>query len=373
MPAAPVRSLIRFVWRRYPPLPYVVWVSLWTCALDGLLGRPERLVDRLDVSVVLTGLSLFLVSFFMRVVDEIRDYEYDRVHHPERELAAGVVSFSDLYLLLAITAVIILALNTGRPVGAGLLGAIMAYSLFLWWLEVRWRFYRDRMFFAIGVAIQLHVMQAIYVWIVRPDSTATATGHQRGRRNRLFRSRLPALGGGPEDPLAHGRHSSGEALFNGSGRRSQQCDLLGADDRCRNVALVHTAAVAAVRRRRRLAGSGSLGLFAAQYAWIPAEDSRRTSAGTGRGDRLFFVPGTCCLGCALDTTALARIVNGIRIRSGAKSRRPEPGRRAGPCFLRRTRSGRCWGGCRCRPGPAAGSGRRSGRDCPRRWFGWSGA
>lgn len=174
MPAAPVRSLIRFVWRRYPPLPYVVWVSLWTCALDGLLGRPERLVDRLDVSVVLTGLSLFLVSFFMRVVDEIRDYEYDRVHHPERELAAGVVSFSDLYLLLAITAVIILALNTGRPVGAALLSAIMAYSLFLWWLEVRWRFYRERMFFAIGVAIQLHVMQAIYVWFVRPDSTATA-------------------------------------------------------------------------------------------------------------------------------------------------------------------------------------------------------
>ncbi|MDE2927852.1 MAG: hypothetical protein OXT71_15765 [Acidobacteriota bacterium] len=174
MPAAPVRNLIRFVWRRYPPLPYVAWVSLWTCALEGLLERPERLVDRLDVPVVLTGLSLFLVSFFMRVVDEIRDYEYDRVHHPERELAAGVVSFSDLYLLLAITAVILLALNAGRPVGAGVLGAIMAYSLFLWWLEVRWRFYRERMFFAIGVAIQLHVLQAIYVWVVRPDSTADA-------------------------------------------------------------------------------------------------------------------------------------------------------------------------------------------------------
>ena len=174
MPAAPVRSLIRFVRHRYPPHLYVVWVSLWMCALDGLLGRPGRLIDRLDVSFVLTGLSLFLVSFFMRVVDEIRDYEYDRVHNPERELPAGVVSFSDLYRLLAITAVVILALNVGRPIGAGLLGAIMAYSLFLWWLEVRWRFYRERMFFAIGVAIQLHVMQAIYVWVVRPDSTATA-------------------------------------------------------------------------------------------------------------------------------------------------------------------------------------------------------
>lgn len=174
MPAAPVRSLIRFVRRRYPPHLYVVWVSLWTCALDGLLGRPGRLIDRLDVSVVLTGLSLFLVSFFMRVVDEIRDYEYDRVHNPERELPAGVVSFKDLYRLLAITAVVILALNAGRPIGAGLLGAIMAYSLFLWWLEVRWRFYRERMFFAIGVAIQLHVLQAIYVWLVRPDTTATA-------------------------------------------------------------------------------------------------------------------------------------------------------------------------------------------------------
>ena len=174
MPAAPVRNLIRFVWHRYPPLPYVVWVSIWTSALDGLLGRPARLVDRLDVSMVLTGLSLFLVSFFMRVVDEIRDYEYDRVHNPERELASGVVSFSDLYRLLVITAVIVLALNTARSVGAGLLAGIMAYALFLWWLEVRWHFYRERMFFAIGVAIQLHVMQAIYVWVVRPGPTATA-------------------------------------------------------------------------------------------------------------------------------------------------------------------------------------------------------
>ena len=176
MPAAPVRSLIRFVWYRYPPLLYVVWVSLWTCALDGLLGRLEgtRLVDTLDASIVLTGLSLFLVSFFMRVVDEIRDYEYDRVHNPGRELAAGVVSFSDLYRLLWITAVIILALNATMPIGAGLLSAIMAYALFLWWLEVRSRFYRERMFFAIGVAIQLHVMQAIYIWVVRPHSTATA-------------------------------------------------------------------------------------------------------------------------------------------------------------------------------------------------------
>ncbi len=174
MPAAPVRGLIRFVRHRYPPLPYVIWVSVWTCALDGLLGRPARLVDRLDVSIVLTGLSLFLVSFFMRVVDEIRDYEYDRVHNPERELAAGVVSFNDLFRLLVFTAVIILALNAARPIGAGLLGGIMAYSLFLWWLEARWRFYRERMFFAIGVAIQLHVMQAIYVWVVRPDSAATA-------------------------------------------------------------------------------------------------------------------------------------------------------------------------------------------------------
>ena len=174
MPAAP--SLIRFVWHRYPPLLYVVWVSLWTGALDGLLGRLEgtRLDDRLDLSIVSTGLSLFLVSFFMRVVDEIRDYEYDRVHNPERELAAGVVSFGDLYRLLVITAVIILALNAARPIGAGLLGAIMVYSLCLWWLEVHWRFYRERMFFAIGVAIQLHLMQAIYVWFVRPGSTATA-------------------------------------------------------------------------------------------------------------------------------------------------------------------------------------------------------
>lgn len=170
------RNLIRFVRHRYPPLLYVVWVSLWTCALHGLIGRLEgtRLVDRLDVSLVWTGLSLFLVTFFMRVVDEIRDYEYDRVHNPGRELAAGIVSFSDLYRLLLITAVIILALNVRTPAGAGLLSAIMAYALFLWWLEVRSRFYRERMFFAIGVAIQLHVMQAIYVWAVRPASTATA-------------------------------------------------------------------------------------------------------------------------------------------------------------------------------------------------------
>jgi len=176
MRATPVRGLIGFVWHRYPPLLYVVWVSLWTCALDGLLGRLEgrSLLDTLDGSSVWTGLSVFLVTFFMRVVDEIRDYEYDREHNPERELAAGVVSFSDLYRLLLITALLILALNAATPIGGGLLGAIMAYALFLWWLEAHSRFYRERMFFAIGVAIQLHVMQALYVWVVRPASAAKA-------------------------------------------------------------------------------------------------------------------------------------------------------------------------------------------------------
>ena len=176
MRATHVRGLIGFVRHRYPPLLYVVWVSLWTCALEGLRGRLEgtRLVDNLDGSIVWTGLSVFLVTFFMRVVDEIRDYEYDRVHNPERELAAGVVSFSDLYRLLMITPLLILALNAGTPIGGGLLGAIMAYALFLWWLEARSRSYREQMFFAIGVAIQLHVMQALYVWVVRPASTAKA-------------------------------------------------------------------------------------------------------------------------------------------------------------------------------------------------------
>ena len=107
-------------------------------------------------------------------VDEIRDYEYDREHNPERELAAGVVSFSDLYRLLLITALIVLALNSTKPIAADCYArSWLMLSSCGGWKSVR-VFIANECFFAIGVAVQLHVMQAIYVWVVRPVSTATA-------------------------------------------------------------------------------------------------------------------------------------------------------------------------------------------------------
>lgn len=167
-----IRAVMRFSVQRYPPLFYLAVITLWCVSLDGMFQvlDGQGLVPSWDLLHV--ALSIFGVGYFMRIVDELRDYDYDRIHNPDRGLAKGDVSFQDLYVALSVCAVILLGTNLAVSwVRALVLLGIMAHALLLWWLEKHSTAYQRSMFLMIGIAIQLHVGHGLYVWVANAERT----------------------------------------------------------------------------------------------------------------------------------------------------------------------------------------------------------
>ena len=169
------RATLRFSVQRYPPLFYLLVISLWCVSLDGMFG----VIDggrglAFSPDLLHVALSIFGVGYFMRIVDELRDYEYDLVHNPDRGLAKGDVSFGDLYVALGLNAAVLLGTNLAVSwVRAAILLGIMVHALVLWWLEKNWAPYQRSMFLMIGIAIQLHVGHGLYVWVAHAERTGT--------------------------------------------------------------------------------------------------------------------------------------------------------------------------------------------------------
>ncbi|MFB1480031.1 hypothetical protein [Corallococcus sp. RDP092CA] len=167
------RATVRFSVQRYPPLFYLLVISLWCVCLDGMFGVLDGAGGlAFSPDLLHVALSIFGVGYFMRIVDELRDYEYDRVHNPDRGLAKGDVSFGDLYVALGLDAAVLLGTNLAVSwVRAAILLGIMVHALVLWWLEKHSVAYQRSMFLMIGIAIQLHVGHGLYVWVAHAERT----------------------------------------------------------------------------------------------------------------------------------------------------------------------------------------------------------
>ncbi|MEV0639943.1 UbiA family prenyltransferase [Streptomyces sp. NPDC050619] len=153
----------RFFVKRFPLGLYSVYVLLLPAAVFCTLVPADRSGPSAQpsaagsASAVVSGLlGLVCVLFFMRVVDEVKDLDYDRVFHPSRPLVTGVVGPRQVvwYLGGAAGAAAVLAAGAGAAttVTAAL---IMAYSLFLLRLEQTSAWFRDSMHRNIAVTIQL--------------------------------------------------------------------------------------------------------------------------------------------------------------------------------------------------------------------------
>ena len=90
--------LARFVQVMAPPQAVLPYGVLWVLALEGSLVLLDEGSQpwRPDAGTVLRCLTLVLVLIFMRMLDEQKDLEYDRVHHPDRPLVTGAIDAAEL-------------------------------------------------------------------------------------------------------------------------------------------------------------------------------------------------------------------------------------------------------------------------------------
>ncbi|MET8648899.1 hypothetical protein [Nocardia aurea] len=129
--------LARFTKVMYKP-HYLLYGILWVLALEGtaaLVSRPERSWHPTGATVLRIAI-VAVVLLYLRMVDEQKDLEYDRVHNPDRPLVTGAVSAGELRAGMAVIAVVSVAACAAlSALSALMIAAVLAYGLFLWALE----------------------------------------------------------------------------------------------------------------------------------------------------------------------------------------------------------------------------------------------
>jgi hypothetical protein len=165
-----VAALAGFVNDVYAPALHFAFAAAWFLALDGafslMSGRPWSLrYGPVGVAV------FFLVLFYLRVLDEWKDMDYDSVHNPGRPLVRGSVGLGDVYWFLAMTAAAVIALHAGVPDFAGgspwplaILGANLAYGLLLVKLERMSGTIRNNVLVNLAVTYPVNVALSVYAY-----------------------------------------------------------------------------------------------------------------------------------------------------------------------------------------------------------------
>lgn len=166
-----LRSWYVLTTRRYPPLKYAIYSSLFVGAIQ-MSGPDTTLLVSFMQNLRLT-IGTFLLLWFMRIVDEIKDLEHDREFHPERPLASAEVSVRHaLQLLWVVALLIIVDASFQNWLMVALAVTIMLYSLLLWGTEQAWQWFEQCMTVNILFAVQLKTLLVFHVAAGLPLTTS---------------------------------------------------------------------------------------------------------------------------------------------------------------------------------------------------------
>lgn len=136
-PLVSAARIARFTVVMYKP-HYLLYGVLWVLALEGtasLVTQPDSAWRPTGATVVRIVVVAF-VLLYLRMVDEQKDLEYDRVHNPDRPLVTGAVSAVELRVAMGLIAIGAVAASLALSVGSAVMIAVaMAYGLVLWGLE----------------------------------------------------------------------------------------------------------------------------------------------------------------------------------------------------------------------------------------------
>jgi hypothetical protein len=174
-------ALVIFVHDVYAPGLHIAFAAAWFLALDAGFSRVHGVLWRPTLSLFVGIATFFLILFYLRVVDEWKDYDYDCVFNPDRPLVRGTVLFADLYLFLAVTAAVVIGMQlsfpgfTGRSsIPLATAAADMAYALLLVTLERRSRAVRENMLMNLVVTYPVNVALSIYAYAAFAARTGTS-------------------------------------------------------------------------------------------------------------------------------------------------------------------------------------------------------
>lgn len=119
-----------FILTRYPPVIASVYVLAFGVGGIGLFAAlaGERITAGAITMLGIVTVTLFADLLIMRVLDDIRDSDYDRVANPQRPVASGAVAHRDLSTLCALCLTVIVVANLFFPSGLLVLAIQLLYT-----------------------------------------------------------------------------------------------------------------------------------------------------------------------------------------------------------------------------------------------------
>jgi len=119
-----------FVVNRYPPALASVYVLAFGVGGIGLFAAlaGERIPASAIPMLGIIAVTLFADLLIMRVLDDIRDSDYDRIANPQRPVASGAVGHRALSTLCALCATVIVVANLSFASGLFVLVLQLLYT-----------------------------------------------------------------------------------------------------------------------------------------------------------------------------------------------------------------------------------------------------
>ena len=175
-----------FILTRYPPVMSSVYaVALGTGGIGLFAALAGHRITAGAIPLLATvTVTLLADLLIMRVIDDIRDQDYDRIANPQRPVASGAVAQRDLYPLCALCVTTIVAANLFFHAGMVVIVAQLLYAAAV--LAVGQRFPATRgdnlvLNLLIGFPVQLLLYVYLFVAFIEiqqeaPDANVGAVG-----------------------------------------------------------------------------------------------------------------------------------------------------------------------------------------------------
>lgn len=156
-----------FVVNRYPPVLATVYVLAFGVGGIGLFAAltGERIPASAIPMLGIVAVTLFADLLIMRVLDDIRDRDYDRIANPQRPVASGAIPLRDLSTLCALCVTVIVVANLSFPGGLFVLVVQLLYTGALMIVGQRFPATRgDRL--VLNLLVSLPVQLLLYVYLL---------------------------------------------------------------------------------------------------------------------------------------------------------------------------------------------------------------
>lgn len=161
-----VAGISYFIRSRYSPVLSIVYTVAFATGGIGLFAALAG--DRITASAIpllgLVTVTMWADLLIMRVIDDVRDQDYDRAANPQRPIASGMIQIRDLSTLIAACVTTVVAVNVFFRAGLVVIVAQLLYAAAI--LVVGQRFPAARGDnLIVNVLIGLPVQLLLYVYL----------------------------------------------------------------------------------------------------------------------------------------------------------------------------------------------------------------